>query len=361
MIGVRDVSYILDDIESRLIDVPDIKPLPFDKWLVSSCLQKSIRRGCVADAVSCTGNLWQIDRQMLWRRISIITLEDIGIGDIDAVSEILAVCSDWKWRRKVGDLRAASYLAGRMAEANKSRSITHAYMIAEMSPAYQKVREDYAGLENNELADIALNKTQRLINRAIALWYLSGSRYPSDTLHRREGSLDAAIDVMVQMDAPYHLTQTCLLNLKRVRWSGVLLAPLMYEVLGGKKHEVILNDLPKYKTVEGMPTFACDGLYTRLGKACVREWKKQCPVFDSYKPVQIGHALFYTESGELNKERLSESLWTLKRESTKASLSYISVQTDEQEHLLGIARKYLPELNDIRAQRLADAINCTGC
>ena len=44
--------------------------LTIDKWLASSALQKAIRRGNEAEALSCARLLLNVDAQRLWRRLT---------------------------------------------------------------------------------------------------------------------------------------------------------------------------------------------------------------------------------------------------------------------------------------------------
>lgn len=82
VIGKKDLEYILDDLESRITKLPETGPMGFDKWLVASSLQKSIRRGETQIAMNCAARLWEQDKRMLWRRLGVIALEDLGIGDV---------------------------------------------------------------------------------------------------------------------------------------------------------------------------------------------------------------------------------------------------------------------------------------
>ncbi len=73
----------------------ECEPLTIDKWLASSALQKAIRRGNEAEALSCARLLLNVDAQRLWRRLGIIAIEDIGVADIEVVGQTL-----WATRSK---------------------------------------------------------------------------------------------------------------------------------------------------------------------------------------------------------------------------------------------------------------------
>ena len=48
-----------------------------------------MRRNNVAEALRCAQLLVDADPQRLWRRIAVIAMEDIGNGDIEAVSDAI--------------------------------------------------------------------------------------------------------------------------------------------------------------------------------------------------------------------------------------------------------------------------------
>jgi hypothetical protein len=53
----------------------------------------------------------------------VIAFEDIGIGNVDALTTTVAAAGDSAWRKNHGgDLKLAVYLAGLLAEAPKDRS-----------------------------------------------------------------------------------------------------------------------------------------------------------------------------------------------------------------------------------------------
>src|SRR6266567_2853282 len=61
-------------------------PLRCDRWIASSLLQKSIRRGEVELAQRAACTLHAFDRSAIWRRLVVIACEDIGVGDIHALA-----------------------------------------------------------------------------------------------------------------------------------------------------------------------------------------------------------------------------------------------------------------------------------
>ena len=63
----------------------DIEPLSCDRWLASSALQKSIRRGDVLIAQRALRTLYRHEPRSAWRGLLIVACVDVGIGAVDAV------------------------------------------------------------------------------------------------------------------------------------------------------------------------------------------------------------------------------------------------------------------------------------
>jgi replication-associated recombination protein RarA len=56
------------------------KPILADQWVISSLLQKSIRRSETDIAQRAALTLFKLKGGAIWRRLMVIAFEDIGIG-----------------------------------------------------------------------------------------------------------------------------------------------------------------------------------------------------------------------------------------------------------------------------------------
>ena len=63
------------------------KPIAADPWVVSSLLQKSIRRGETEIARCAALTLFKHRGSSVWRRLMVIAFEDVGIGSLDVVDD----------------------------------------------------------------------------------------------------------------------------------------------------------------------------------------------------------------------------------------------------------------------------------
>src|SRR5215831_12291517 len=100
-----------------------IRPIAADPWVISSLLQKSIRRGETDVAQRSALTFLKLKGAAIWRRLMVIAFEDVGIGSVDTLTSTVAAAGDSAWRKgHGGDLRLAVQLAGLLAEAPKDRS-----------------------------------------------------------------------------------------------------------------------------------------------------------------------------------------------------------------------------------------------
>lgn len=94
---------------------------PEHRWRIRSSFQKAVRRGQADRAVRMALALHRLDPRYVWRAISTIAVEDVGIG---APEVVLWATSAQRagFRKAVGELPLLIALTRRMAGATKSRS-----------------------------------------------------------------------------------------------------------------------------------------------------------------------------------------------------------------------------------------------
>jgi replication-associated recombination protein RarA len=77
------------EIDSKL--ARPSKPIAADPWVVSSLLQKSIRRGEGELAQRAAFTFFHLKGAAVWRRLMVIAFEDVGIGSVDALTPLFAL------------------------------------------------------------------------------------------------------------------------------------------------------------------------------------------------------------------------------------------------------------------------------
>ena len=116
-------------------------PLPCDRWLASSALQKAIRRGEVLTAEPALRTLYRHDPRAAWRRLLVIACEDVGIASLPAL--LIAAtggASARAGRERERDEAAALATARALAEAPKDRSSDLLLAIALHDPGLEAMR-----------------------------------------------------------------------------------------------------------------------------------------------------------------------------------------------------------------------------
>jgi replication-associated recombination protein RarA len=104
----------------------DCESIAADPWIVSSRLQKSIRRGETEIAQRAALTLLTLKGPAIWRRLMVIAVADVGVVSTDALTAVVAASSDAAFRNACGgNDRVAAYLAGLLAKAPKDRSADH--------------------------------------------------------------------------------------------------------------------------------------------------------------------------------------------------------------------------------------------
>lgn len=128
-------TQILDRI-TKTVEAEEqftIKLLQCDKWLASSILQKSIRRGDQKTAARAAITFWRLDKISFWRRISVICTEDCGAA-LDEITQTLTAFNNPAWRNKTGDLKVGLYLVRILCQSVKLRLADEIYSIAAQNP-----------------------------------------------------------------------------------------------------------------------------------------------------------------------------------------------------------------------------------
>ena len=111
-----------------------------DRWLATSLLQKSIRRDEPEYAWQATSYLLENHPSYFWRRLPIIAMEDIGIGDLDLTMMAILAGSNSTVRVELGGcLLVATFLIELMCKATKDRSTDDLFDILTRCPRSAKI------------------------------------------------------------------------------------------------------------------------------------------------------------------------------------------------------------------------------
>ncbi len=142
-------THILENYRTQLAELvsgtefepPRLNPLNISPWLAMSALQKSVRRNREELALRSAATLFRDAPDRLWKRISVISFEDIGVADFETISLVVAGLSGKRWRAENGgEWSVASYLIGQMCRTIKCRSADNLAYLSELHPDYEQAR-----------------------------------------------------------------------------------------------------------------------------------------------------------------------------------------------------------------------------
>jgi hypothetical protein len=331
-----------------------------DPWIISSLLQKSIRRGEIEIARRAALTFFKVKGSAIWRRLTVIAFEDIGIGSVDALTMIVAAADDSAWRKNHGgDLKLAVHLAGVLSEAPKDRSADYLCdardhpMLADFWFAMEN-----ASLESrlSHVRDQALGLPQRAVAAVSTLGI--GSR---GDISRGTGGLEALLSTFRELEVPEELVAATGIAAARTREPITVMVPLIGLVAARSKKRVCDYPIPPLVEAGGVPLYALDK-HTRLGReaiwrfACENDSVRAClarfvPARQTRSAAYI--AAFYVDAAPVARRLMWDQSEALEAFGVERDLLYAGMPAEGIEPLLGVMRANLEHLNDLRRDVLA--------
>lgn len=264
-------------------------------------------------ALRAAATLVNADVRVLWRRLVVTALEDLGIGEVDLLARIVAAARDRAWRQKVGgDWRIAAALIERACTGTKCTSANDLRTVATEDPALDEFKSSLCEAELPDLLDLMTDERQPVVRRAVAVLLVHGEDAgPAAPLHIAPdpGAVFAAFGEAGRyghVAATYH---------QAFRQSRVSLAPLSL-CLWPDSRDIELSgmddDLPPVSWLGEAPSFAYDQ-YTRPGLAAIRRYAFTSPAWQEFAgrwriarsdwPKAAGELLFRAEGAVLANRR----------------------------------------------------------
>jgi hypothetical protein len=323
-------------------------------WLAMSLLQKAIRRCEPQMALRAAATLLRDSPDRLWRRCGITTFEDIGVADLDVVSEVIAALAGKTCRARIGgEWPVARAIITRMASATKCRAADDLLTAAELHPSLQMARRRLWQMPTPELLQLAFGASP-LPERAIALWYVLGTnpRTSTNMLDRR-GEPQLAFDAMRQAGVSATVVATASEAFRKLR-DPLCAAILLLHPLRGQETATTKDDpFPPETMIGGVPSWAYD-VHTREGRAALQSFLRGtsetarwvCAHVPSESRIKfLGSVVFRIEGG-LVRSRLrwptGDGLRELVDQGCGGRQGFAS-------EVLGLMRGDLPLLNEVRA------------
>jgi hypothetical protein len=299
-------EYVLVDLGEAIAahPAPPIRPLPCDRYVARSCLQKAIRRAEPALAQQALANLFEYDRRAAWRALAIICLEDVGVANPDLLAQVVAAQRNRKWREQAGgDWRVLAELTRQMALSEHCQAACDLLLRATNDPALNHHRA--AALEHApaELAPMLWNANVALEVRSTAALAMGGGLAEGQRHH----DPCAVFDILSDAGRSNHVVATCRAAWKLTRNPMALLLPLVWEQwMVFDRHDTTDDLLLPVQMLGGVPGYALDQ-FTRIGNAIsrallradpeLRLWLDRAGVRPGVQPRAVGDLLFLIEGG----------------------------------------------------------------
>lgn len=328
-----------------------------DKWILSSAMQKSIRRGNEAVAVSIALRLQALDSRYLRRRLPVIALEDVGLGSIETCIEVITVCSSSRyWTGNA--TQSISYMVAAMARAIKSRAACDALCWSGVHPSRKELARSIDSLKPIDLAAVAADDDRPTIERVLAS-RLFGDKFLSGTFLKSPDAERDFLGLFVQR-LPVPKSIEWLVRHRHGTAGMAMMLPLIFNI-AGRTHVQPGNEFPlSSELCGGVPLAALDQ-YTRLGRTVVSELFgcstklqkfAQQKIHCNQPQTAISLALFQVDSAYLNQVLSSPELQEIRIRSEEAELSATGVAPQNQPELHELLRSEASSIAAIRKRIL---------
>jgi MgsA AAA+ ATPase C terminal len=334
------------------------KPIAADPWVVSSLLQKSIRRGETDIAQRAALTLLKRRGPTIWRRLMVIAFEDVGVANIDAITAVVAASSDAALRKSCGgNGHVAIHLAGLLAASPKDRSAD--YLVgAKDHPALANFARTTRDASVEDILLALADNTLSLPSKAIAAFFAAPKRYPVES----RASLDCLLGAYRELGVPDDLLAATQTAASRTREPITVMVPLIW-LAAQANREASVGDCPVPSLVQmgDVPLYALDQ-HTRLGREAIWRFAREHPAvrwcLTHYVPEPCWRgvaymAAFYVDGAPVARRLMWDQSETLEAFGIERDLCYACLPADGVEPLLGVMRANLGQLNELRRDVLA--------
>ncbi|MGO9932223.1 MAG: hypothetical protein ACLPV8_10475 [Steroidobacteraceae bacterium] len=359
--GTLSKTLFQPDFSSVGCALDAVEPLPCDRWLAASALQKAIRRGDALTAGRAVRTLYQYDPRSAWRRLLVIAYEDIGVGALDAV--VTTTARGAKARREAGGDEAAALQTSQMlATAAKDRSADLMFAIVLHHPALKSARSRLRSVSVDRRLEWVADPTLSCCERALAAWHSSGVEERGEP-RVGPGDLGGLMRTYAVLGVPEPLLEVVRLALKKTRAPFVLMLPLLWLEAAEGEIELVDSLLPPSGLINGVPLCAIDK-HTRLGRQAIGRFARENAEIAQFlkkhargsRDAALGMAVFYAD-GALTRPTLQ---WRQSAEFTAAGVAAdfhkVKVGASVGVELVELVTAHIADLDAIRLQMLSRAL-----
>lgn len=300
------LDFVLEDLIQEIATeaIHLVEPMPCDRWLARSAIQKAIRRGEVEVALQALAALLIQHPAGLWRDLVIIALEDVGVAGMNTIARVVAAARDRKWRRdQGGEWVVASALVKRMAAETHCQATCDLSLKLANDSAMEPARHEALEAEPSELAAIVAYNNIGLDQRAVAVLALAGGLAEEQRFLQPA----AVFEALTSTGRSTHVVATAQAAWRICRDDMSLLLPLVWDEWMKEETSLVRDDdFAPATMIAGVPNYAIDQ-HTRAGQVVIRAYLGRdrdmvtllgaAGVPPVRRPKVVGDLLFLTEGG----------------------------------------------------------------
>ena len=349
-------------------EAPTVLPEISDRWILSSALQKLIRRGQGDQATAAALRLHQIDQTYLRRRLPVVAVEDVGIGNLGVCDDVVSLCSaaGW-WREDVS--RTIAFLVLSMACAVKSRAACDALCLAEAHADTPAMMSSLLGAGSEWLVDIAADRSRSQLERMNALRVLGGITIREGNRYRSLSRCNPAALQRVAsiLSLPPLMHGLMARNTQSDHLAAML--PMVIELSGDAVVKEGRSFPHSLDMISGVSLCALD-MHSEVGRGALREFYQSSDLLRGFaarhvrakSPLRlINMALFHAESSILDRYLSSPGLDALTEDTEREEMRRLGmVDPDHRGELMDIFRAEAGRLAEVRTRRLAALADTSG-
>lgn len=304
-----------------------------------------------------------IDPRYLFRRLGVIAVEDVLLGNLYAVVLTLALIGSKASRDVAGDQKAAVWLAGLLAGGLKDRSACDLCVLVSYDRSLRPTMQEWAALPDDSLAEKALNLSLSISHRMMAAWLLAGTkRFVGLSLPKDNDRQRAPImKVMARSEMPlalYYVADRAAMRIGDGMFVSLL--PVWQCLQATEELDVLWNPLPPAPMIGPVLATAID-CHTRGGRVALKRFSELPEIARSLEAVvnpahrleALWAATFAAEGGKLNLRVSCELLTQVHMSAVSVELEYFGLRSlKHQCGLLQAIWANIDKLNEIRREVL---------
>lgn len=295
-----------------------------DKWKAVSHLQKCIRRGWSEHIPDVARALWSVDNAYLRYRLAVIAAEDVGIGNIDAVSSLMEDKINKRWVDANGGIEGLIVRMQGLADGVKDRTACTWGSLASRQ-AFEALHGDWEAISATAAAPIAFDSAQSLSVRAAAALRAAGTNlFSHGAFPDVEGDWESWMAINAERGASEQVLHAMRQGQKSQKeWHPAFLGMCWvdYQV---SPSEIVTTTPKNFGDVHGYVSAAIDSHTAEGQKAIAQWWRRTIPLRQQWS------ALGWSGTDADAVGLLSSMVFLLEGGAVDKRLGYATAQAVEQ-------------------------------